>query len=146
MLILDTNHINVFMHPHERRERLKRRLQDAKGHDVVTTVITLQETLDGWISKVKSDIPALKQVPYYKSLLELTAFFAEWDILPFDEAAAMEFNRLKSSKVKRVGTMDLKIAAIALCHNAILLTANISEFSNVPNLRVENWLVEEPVT
>ncbi len=143
MLVLDTNHINVFMYPHERRDRLQSRLISATGHEVVTTVITLQETLDGWITMVKKDIPAAKQVPYYKSLLDITTFFADWDILPFDEAAATEFDRLKATKIKRIGTMDLKIAAITLCNNAILLTANMSDFRNVPNLRVEDWLAEE---
>ena len=40
----------------------------------------------------------------------------------------------------RSGTMDLKIAAIALAHDALLLTRNLVDFDKVPNLRVENWL------
>ena len=35
--------------------------------------------------------------------------------------------------------MDLKIAAIALAHNATLLTRNLADFHNVPDLRVEDW-------
>lgn len=33
--------------------------------------------------------------------------------------------------------MDLKIAAICLAHDAMLLTRNVADFSG---LRVENWL------
>lgn len=36
--------------------------------------------------------------------------------------------------------MDLKIAAICLAHDAMLLTRNLSDFRHIPGLRVENWL------
>lgn len=36
--------------------------------------------------------------------------------------------------------MDLKIASIALNHDALLLTANVRDFDQVPGLRTENWL------
>ena len=40
----------------------------------------------------------------------------------------------------RVGTMDLKIACIAITHEATLLTRNTIDFAKVPGLRFENWL------
>jgi tRNA(fMet)-specific endonuclease VapC len=40
----------------------------------------------------------------------------------------------------RIGTQDLKIAAIALANDALLLSANVRDFQKVPGLRVENWL------
>ena len=36
--------------------------------------------------------------------------------------------------------MDLKIASIALVHDALFITANLRDYSLVPNLRRENWL------
>ena len=41
----------------------------------------------------------------------------------------------------RVGTMDLKIAAIALANDSTLLTRNIQDFSKVPDLKIEDWSV-----
>jgi tRNA(fMet)-specific endonuclease VapC len=40
----------------------------------------------------------------------------------------------------RIGTMDLRIASIALSLDAIVLTRNLVDFERVPGLRVENWL------
>jgi tRNA(fMet)-specific endonuclease VapC len=40
----------------------------------------------------------------------------------------------------RIGSQDLKIAAIALTRDALLLSANLRDFRHVPGLRVENWL------
>jgi tRNA(fMet)-specific endonuclease VapC len=36
--------------------------------------------------------------------------------------------------------MDLKIAAIAVVNQALLLSANRNDFEQVPGLRVESWL------
>jgi len=41
----------------------------------------------------------------------------------------------------RIGSQDLKIAAIAVANDALLLSANLRDFRQVPGLRVENWLV-----
>jgi tRNA(fMet)-specific endonuclease VapC len=35
---------------------------------------------------------------------------------------------------------DLRIAAVALAQDLILVTGNVRHFQRVPNLRVENWL------
>jgi len=59
-------------------------------------------------------------------------------VLDFDELAATEFERLQKLRL-RIGTMDLKIASIALAHNATLLSRNLKDFSKVPGLQVEDW-------
>lgn len=60
-------------------------------------------------------------------------------VLPFDQDAATLFAGLRHS-FRRTGTMDLKIAAICLAHDAMLLTRNLTDFQHIPGLRVENWL------
>ena len=78
-------------------------------------------------------------VKRYCSALLLFGFFSGYHIALFDEPAADRFSELKAMKV-RIGTMDLKTAAIALAHGALLLTANKRDFEKVPGLRFENWL------
>lgn len=36
--------------------------------------------------------------------------------------------------------MDLLIAATALVHNLTLVTHNVPDFANIPDLRVVDWL------
>ena len=64
--------------------------------------------------------------------------------LPFDEAAARVYGRIRSELERtgqRVAEPDLRIAAIALSRELTLVTGNVRHFSRVPGLRVENWLV-----
>ena len=81
----------------------------------------------------------LDQIVPYDRLVKLIKFFACFPILGFDDKAAAEFNRLRKQKI-RIGTMDLKIAAIALVNDALLLSGNSRDFRQVSGLRVENWL------
>jgi tRNA(fMet)-specific endonuclease VapC len=69
----------------------------------------------------------------------LFAFYQEFEIVPFDDAAARQFDDLRRQKL-RIGSRDLKIAATTLVNHALLLSANRSDFERVPGLRVENWL------
>jgi tRNA(fMet)-specific endonuclease VapC len=51
------------------------------------------------------------------------------------------FQRLRSQRI-RIGSFDLKIAAIAIAHDATLLSRNLAVFRKVPGLKVEDWTVE----
>jgi len=42
----------------------------------------------------------------------------------------------------RIGTMDLKIASIALSRDLVLLTRNDQDFIKVPDLKMEDWISE----
>ena len=66
-------------------------------------------------------------------------FFAAWDVMPWTTAAADVLNDLRRQRV-RIGTMDLKIASIALSLGAKLLSRNLRDFQQVPGLHVEDWL------
>jgi tRNA(fMet)-specific endonuclease VapC len=60
------------------------------------------------------------------------------NLLDFDDRAAAEFRRLKAAKIK-IGTMDLRIASIVLANDATLITMNLRDYQQVPDLKVEDW-------
>lgn len=139
MLILDTDHLAEFQKgTSAEARRLKQRL-DEKGESFGTTIITVEEVMRGWLAAIRRTTDPVRQINAYTKLRQLFRFFATWEVLDWTEAAATKFTDLKAAKT-RVGTMDLKIASIALANDAILLTRNLHDFENVPGLNALDWL------
>jgi tRNA(fMet)-specific endonuclease VapC len=107
--------------------------------DFGTTAISLEEQMRGWLAAINRAKDVHGQLLYYSRLTGLVDFYSRWQVLPFDQAAADQFVSLRKARV-RVGTMDLKIAAIVLAANGLLLSGNLLDFQQVPGLKVENWL------
>jgi tRNA(fMet)-specific endonuclease VapC len=76
----------------------------------------------------------------YGKLYQMMRYYCRTQILPFDDAAIAKFQELWIQRV-RIGTMDLKIAAIALANDATLVTRNTVDFSKISNLRLADWSV-----
>jgi tRNA(fMet)-specific endonuclease VapC len=142
MILLDTDHFSVLKYPESaQRARLEDRLAASSDRDIATTIVNAEEQVRGWLAEINRLRMVHQQIPAYERLLKLLDFLSEIPVIPFDVHAADEFNRLRRMKI-RIGSMDLKIACIALVHNALLLSANLRDFGQVPGLRVENWLKE----
>jgi tRNA(fMet)-specific endonuclease VapC len=139
-MILDTDHISVLQHEDSPEAiALTRRLDALAKTEIATTVVTLEEQSRSWLSLIGRYSDVRQQVAYYDRFAAMFDFFAGWQVLRFEERAAVEFQRLRSERV-RIATTDLKIAAIALTSGATLLSRNLKDFNKVPALRVENWL------
>ncbi len=140
MIILDTDHLNILqIGKGTTCEALSARMDDSPDQHFVTTVVTFEEHMRGWLAGIRRAPDVASQVKPYDQLIRLVRFFQAWEILRFDESAAEEFRDLRQQRV-RIGTLDLKIASIALGQGAILLSANARDFKQVPGLRVEDWL------
>ena len=135
MILLDTDHLSVLQIPSsERRTRMLARLALAGDEDIGTTIISVEEQTKGWLAAIARERQARRQVRAYR---ELFGFFHLFHIAQFDEQAADLFDSFASL---RVGTMDRKIAAIAIVNDALLLTANRRDYEKIPGLRFENWM------
>ena len=78
-----------------------------------------------------------------KILAGINDLLQDLGVLPFDEACAEQFGRLRGELKRRgvgTGPIDLQIAAVALVHDLTLVTNNTADFQNVPGLRLEDWL------
>lgn len=64
-------------------------------------------------------------------------------VLPFHEAAAHVYAELRADLEQRgepLAEPDLRIAAIALAFDLVLVTGNERHIQRVPTLRIENWI------
>ena len=136
MYILDTDHVSLLQRKsgHE-AERLRFRLV---RFERATTIITFEEQTRGWLAYLARARSLAEQVERYKKLKQLLIDYGEMIVLNFDEQAADVFQELQKQRL-RVGTMDLKIAAIAMANNATLLSRNLKDFGKIPTLQVEDW-------
>ena len=81
-----------------------------------------------------------RQIEAYRKLERHLDLYRHTQVVGFDRRAGTEFERLKGLRL-RIGSMDLKIAAIALAHDATVITRNLKDFSRVPGLHAEDWTV-----
>jgi tRNA(fMet)-specific endonuclease VapC len=141
MILLDTDHLTVLKYPDsERGTRLKERLRNQPDQEVVAvSIVSVEEQMRGWLAAIAKERLARRQVSAYTELARLFEYFRAFTIPLFDERAALQFDNFRAAKI-RLGTMDLKIAAIAVVNQALLLSANRNDFEQVPGLRVESWL------
>jgi tRNA(fMet)-specific endonuclease VapC len=139
MIVVDTDHFSVLTDArHEMHSHLKGRLL-ATVEPVVVPVIAVEEQLRGWLAQVHRVRNPHRLISPYDRLVRLLETLSEWEILRWNEAAANEFDQLQRARI-RIGTQDLRVASLAIAHDARLLSANLRDFEKVPGLRVENWL------
>lgn len=79
-----------------------------------------------------------EQVFAYQTLKQYFDYFKRLTVVDFDESAARVFKHLKASKI-RIGSMDMKIASIAISRKAILVSRNLRDFEEIPDLVVKDW-------
>lgn len=138
MYILDTD---TLTHLHAGHRRVVANLRSIEDPDVVITIITKIELLRGrfdFVLKAEGGAGILRAQEFLTRTEDLLAHL---QILPFDAAAAAQFDRLRiQSSVSKIGRADLLIASIALSQRALLVTRNVRHFQQVPGLRIVNWV------
>ncbi len=118
--------------------RLRFRLSSIPKDDLATTIITFEEQTRGWLAWIAKAKTLEQEIERYRDLKKMIESYRNVKILDFDEIAASHFAMLRKEH-RRIGTMDLKIAAIAMANNATLLSRNLKDFGKIPALQVEDW-------
>ena len=136
--VLDTNHYVALIAGGALAASIGRKATELDA-DLFATIITPQEVTQGWLAAINREAAGEAQVFGYGRFQHNLAAFCKIPILAFDLEAAAVFQRLRREH-PRTGTMDLKIAAICVAHEAVLLTRNLSDFARISGLRAENWL------
>ena len=138
MLILDTDHMSLLEWGGKSSAALRERMADIDPEEVATTIISYEEQMRGWMSYIARGKSIGQQLEAYQRLRRHLENYRQIPVLEFDKAAVNEFQHLRSARI-RIGTMDLKIAAIVLSRGATLLSRNLADFTKVPGLKVEDW-------
>ncbi len=132
MVLLDTNICIYFMK--NAYPRLTERLLSRDPAELLISAVTVFEleygaAKSGWGEKTRQ---------------KLAVFLAPFNILPFTADDAVAAGRLRGHLERQgtpIGPYDLQIAAQGLSRGIPVITHNTTEFSRVPNLKVEDWVV-----
>lgn len=106
---------------------------NANATRMAISSITLAELLHG----------AEKSSRVSENLSAIEDFCSRLEVLPYDAKAAQHYGAIRSALEKQglpIGVNDLHIAGHARSAGLVLITNNMSEFSRVPALEVENWV------
>jgi tRNA(fMet)-specific endonuclease VapC len=142
MYILDTDHLSILDRGGATAELLLQRLASVDRVEVAVSIISYEEQTRGWLSHIAKAKTVEQQVWRYKELRRQLNNYCRMTIVDFDAAAALESQRLRKL-YPRLGPMDLKIAAVALVNQAVVLTRNRSDFGRIEGLSIEDWTIPD---
>lgn len=111
----------------------KIRLKQTPPVDIAVSAITVMELRYGLVLNLQR---AQKIEP------AISSFLSSATILPFSTVEAEQAAQIRAvlkSQGQPIGAYDVLLAATALQHNLLMITANQREFDRVPGLQTENW-------
>jgi tRNA(fMet)-specific endonuclease VapC len=111
--------------------------------EFLVSIVSFQEQVAGWLAYLGRKREPTQVVHAYQQFGRLLSDYSTAHMVEFDEAAARQFDELRRQRI-RIGTMDLRIASIALVGDHTVLTRNIVDFEKVPGLKIEDWTVAAP--
>lgn len=78
-----------------------------------------------------------------QNLQSLFRFAQIASIVPYDEACAASYSHIRLAlrqQGRPTGEVDALIAAVAIAHDATLVTHNTRHFQHIPGLKLTDWL------
>ena len=136
--ILDTDHIPLLQQVHP---ILIQRVSAVNPDDISVTVVTVEEQVRGWLNAIRKTSQSSQPerlIWAYRGLRDVVLYLSRLNLVDFSEDAYAHYLELRRQRI-RIGTQDLRIAAIVLAENSILLTRNRRDFVQVPGLVFEDW-------
>ncbi|MFV9503927.1 MAG: type II toxin-antitoxin system VapC family toxin [Oscillochloridaceae bacterium umkhey_bin13] len=133
--LLDTDHVSLDQRGHA---GVRDQVQAAGSEQVLISVITIEEQLRGWLAAVRASTTADARATAYVRLRMAIEYFTSFTIIDYTAQIDALVVNLRKQGV-RIGTQDLRIAAIALMDGATLVTRNSRDFAQVPGLVIVDW-------
>jgi len=136
--ILDTDHVSLFQHNHP---AIHQRINAIGSQAIAVTIVTFEEQIYGRLNRIRRANSEDQLLLSYRNLKATLDYFKSIDVINFDQQAYGYFSELVRQRI-RVGTQDLRIAAIALSQGGIIVTRNRKDFEKVPGLQIEDWTAQ----
>jgi len=136
--LLDTDHVSILERRGAEYSIIRGNMANHSRADVGASVVSVQEQARGFLNLLNQARTAAQTLVAYQLIFNVIDFFRNHPLVEFEFAAWAKFDQLKALKLG-VGTLDLRIAAIALANDLTLVTRNRSDFEKVPDLRIEDW-------
>jgi tRNA(fMet)-specific endonuclease VapC len=109
--------------------------------DRFVPVVAVAEVFRGWLNAVRQAEAGKGRISLelaYREFAKTVAGAADYAVLPYTAGADALFRQWRASGI-RIGTQDLRIAAICFAHGAKLVTRNAQDYAQVPGLNLEVW-------
>jgi tRNA(fMet)-specific endonuclease VapC len=136
LYVLDSDMLTLHEYGHP---KVTLRVENPPPDDVVAlTIISVEEQLSGWYKQIRQARTPAEVERAYMRLGQAVTSFGSLMILNYNLAAIARYEQLLGMKLN-VRKMDLRIAAIVLVYNGILVTRNARDFQRVPGLTLEDW-------
>ncbi|NEQ65133.1 MAG: type II toxin-antitoxin system VapC family toxin [Symploca sp. SIO2D2] len=137
LYILDSDHLSLYQRGHK---SLDQRLLTVPPDQIAITVISAEELIRGRLAQIRKATKSQQRVYAYHWFKRRLEFLRDFKVLSYDAQAEIYFQSFLTQKI-RIGTQDLKIAAIVLSKEAILITRNRQDFECVTGLTIEDWSI-----
>ena len=135
LFVLDTDHVSLLQRGHS---LVAARVLATPPGELAVSVITFEEQLGAWYTQVRQARDPEKLARAYEGLFQVLEDAKRLRILPFSRSAIGRYLELRRT-YRRVGRMDLAIAAVTLDAGAILVTRNRSDFEPILGLAIQDW-------
>lgn len=140
MYLLDTSIVSNYLDERRTSPYLTDKILTTPPEQIFISVITVEEILQGALGSIQRVRKKSSVINAYQSFEELFKALHLFQILPYTSEAEQIYQSL-STKIKRVGTQDCRIAAIARSKGYIVVTANFSDFEKIGIVQVEDWTI-----
>ncbi len=128
--LFDTDHLTLLERGHA---PVVRRFVSQPVDSVALSPITVEEALRGRLAHLsrKHDVGA------YALLVGTVELLNQLPIAPYYNRCEQRYQQLRAGL--RVGSQDLRIAAVALVNTLILVTRNQQDFAKVSEIQTDDW-------
>ena len=142
MYLLDSDVLTLLFHRKGQQLFLEQRILSQPAEKLFISIISVDEALRGVRRLI--DNPPSKDGGWEgcRLLRKIMKAYSGFEICPYTPEATAIFKTMPAA-AKRKGSNDCKIAAIALSRGFTVITRNVADYREIPDVDFEDWTAEK---